>query len=72
MGTTKAKADPLFTKPEAAVELNVPIRFIERLVSERRIRFVRLGRHIRIPQSAIIEVIERGTVCERPQRRRWS
>ena len=69
MSTTMAKADPLFTKPEAAVELNVPLRFIERLVSERRIRFVRLGRHIRIPRSAIEEVIERGTVGDRPQRR---
>ncbi len=37
-------------------------RFPRRLVEERRIRFVRVGRYIRIPESAIREYIERGTV----------
>ena len=56
--------DRLLTKGEAAVARNLSARFIERLVSERRIRFVRLGRHIRIPVSAIDELIAAGTVDE--------
>jgi len=37
-------------------------RFPRRLVEERRIRFVRVGRYIRIPESAVREYIERRTV----------
>jgi excisionase family DNA binding protein len=37
-------------------------RFPRRLVEERRIRFVRVGRYIRIPESAIREYIDRRTV----------
>ena len=33
-----------------------------RLIEERRIRFVRLGRHVRIPESALREFIEGGLV----------
>jgi excisionase family DNA binding protein len=36
--------------------------FPRRLIAERRIRFVRVGRHIRIPESAIGEFIAAGTV----------
>jgi excisionase family DNA binding protein len=37
------------------------VRFPRRL-SERRVRFGRVGRHVRIPESALVEYIERGTV----------
>ncbi len=37
-------------------------RFPRRLIAERRIRFVRLGRHVRIPESALREFIDAGTV----------
>jgi excisionase family DNA binding protein len=37
-------------------------RFPRRLVEERRIRFVRVGRYIRIPESAIREYIKARTV----------
>jgi excisionase family DNA binding protein len=33
-----------------------------RLITERRIRFVRIGRHVRIPESAVSEFIRAGTV----------
>lgn len=45
--------DRLLTLEEAAAELNVPIRFVRRLVSERRIAVIRLGRHLRIARSDI-------------------
>jgi excisionase family DNA binding protein len=56
----------LLTVEEAAERLGTlqtsGVRFPRRLIAERRIRFVRLGRHVRIPESALIEYIERGTV----------
>ena len=52
----------LLTKPEAAAALNVTGRFVERLIAERRVRYVKLGRHVRIPESAIDELIESGMV----------
>lgn len=52
----------LLTIPEAAELLGTGERFPRRLVAERRIRFVKLGRHVRFPESAIRELIEQGTV----------
>ena len=52
--------EKLYTKAEAAEQLNVPVRFVERCVSQRRVRFIRLGRHIRIPESAIAELLTVG------------
>jgi excisionase family DNA binding protein len=37
-------------------------RFPRRLIAERRIRFVRVGRHVRIPASAVGEFVEAGLV----------
>ena len=54
--------DRLLTKNEAADRLNVSPRFVERCIAQRRIRFVRVGRFIRIPESAIDEFVEAGTV----------
>ena len=59
----------LLTKPEAASALNVTGRFVERLIAERRVRYVKLGRHVRIPESAIVELIESGTIDVAPWRR---
>ena len=53
---------------EVAERLGTSERFPRRLVAERRIRFVRVGRHVRIPESALDEMIEAGTV--EPVRRR--
>ena len=58
---TSATLEPLYTKPESAELLNVPLRFVERITSDHRIRFVRVGRHIRIPESAIAEFVEHAT-----------
>jgi excisionase family DNA binding protein len=37
-------------------------RFPRRLVEERRITFVKVGRHVRIPESAVEEYIAANTV----------
>ena len=54
--------DRLLTFEQAAELLNTKPRFPRRLVEERRIRFVRVGRHVRIPESALREFIHAGTV----------
>ena len=52
----------LLTAVEAAELLGTKERFIRRLVSERRIEFVRLGRHVRIPANALTAYVEAGRV----------
>jgi len=42
--------------------LNVKERFIRRLVAERRISFLKLGKFIRIPEEAVREFEEAGRV----------
>jgi excisionase family DNA binding protein len=61
--------DLLLTAEEAADRLGTGVRFTRRLIAERRIRFVRVGRHVRIPVSAIAELVEQGTVLPADQRR---
>lgn len=64
--------DRLLTLEQAAEALGTKPRFTRRLVAERRIRFTRVGRHIRIPESAVREFIEAGMVAPvtRPRIRR--
>ena len=52
----------LLTRDEAAEALRATPRFIRRLIAERRIRFVYVGRTPHIPQSAIAEYITEHTV----------
>lgn len=54
--------EQLLTVEQAADVLGTTARFPRRLIAERRIRFVRVGRHVRIPASALSEFIDRGTV----------
>lgn len=54
--------DELLTVAEAAELLKTSERFPRRLIEERRIRFVRLGRHVRIPESALRDFIAAGFV----------
>jgi excisionase family DNA binding protein len=58
----KPEADRLLTVEEAADMLNTGVRFARRLITERRIRFTHVGRHVRIPESAIRELIQAGMV----------
>ncbi|MEV0878241.1 helix-turn-helix domain-containing protein [Micromonospora echinofusca] len=52
----------LLTVAQAAKQLGTTERFPRRLIAERRIRFVKLGSHVRIPESALAEFIAAGVV----------
>jgi len=52
----------LLTVDQVAELLNTSVRYPRRLVEERRITFVKVGRHVRIPESALDEFITAGTV----------
>ena len=57
--------DPLIDKEGAARRLGVELRFITRLVAEKRISYVKVGRKIRFRQSVIEAYIEANTVSAR-------
>ncbi len=54
--------DRLLNVEEAAQVLGTTARFPRRLIAERRIRFVKIGRHVRIPESALREFVDQGVV----------
>lgn len=66
---TGEKAQPLtrtrelLTVNEVAEQLGTSTRFVRRLVSERRIAFVYLGRSVRIAQKDVDEFVDRGRVA---------
>ena len=43
--------DKLLTVEEAAARLGTSTRFVRRLVFERRITYIKVGRHVRIAES---------------------
>lgn len=52
----------LMTVDQVAEQLGTSARFPRRLIEERRITFVKVGRHVRIPESALAEFIAANTV----------
>jgi excisionase family DNA binding protein len=48
-----ARIERQLTVAQVAELLGTTERFPRRLIAERRIRFVRIGRHVRIPESAV-------------------
>jgi excisionase family DNA binding protein len=63
-------SERLLTVAEAAEVLRTSERFPRRLIAERRIRFTRIGRHVRVPESALREFIAAGLVEPITTRRR--
>ncbi|MFE0806750.1 excisionase family DNA-binding protein [Streptomyces mutabilis] len=47
---------------QVAELLGTTPRFPRRLIEERRIRYVKVGRHVRIPESAVDEFLRARTV----------
>jgi excisionase family DNA binding protein len=66
------QVERLLSVAEVAELLGTKPRFPRRLIAERRIRFVHVGRHVRIPESAVAEFIAEGVVeaVSGPRRRR--
>ncbi|WP_326597862.1 excisionase family DNA-binding protein [Streptomyces sp. NBC_01803] len=60
--------DRYLSVAEVAEVLGTTVRFPRRLIAERRITFVKVGRHVRIPESALAAYVDANTV--RPAQRR--
>jgi excisionase family DNA binding protein len=54
--------DRLLTVEQAAERLGTSVRFVRRLVFERRIAYVKLGRHVRIAAGDLDAFITAGRV----------
>jgi excisionase family DNA binding protein len=52
----------LLTVEDTAERLSTSVRFVRRLIAERRIEFVKVGRHVRISETALAEFIEAGRI----------
>jgi excisionase family DNA binding protein len=52
----------LLTVAEAADQLGTSVRFVRRLIAERRIAYVRVGRHIRIAEADLASFVAAGRV----------
>jgi excisionase family DNA binding protein len=61
--------DPLLTVEQVGELLGTGPRFPRRLIAERRIRFVKVGRHVRIPESAVVDFVNQHTVEPASRRR---
>jgi excisionase family DNA binding protein len=57
-----AASEILLTVDDAARRLGTSTRFVRRLVAERRIRYTKLGRHVRIAEGDIEAFIVAGVV----------
>lgn len=51
------------TAQEAADYLNTSVRFIRRLIAERRIAFHKVGRHVRLAVADLDAFVEAGRVA---------
>jgi excisionase family DNA binding protein len=58
--------DTLLSVEQAAERLGTSARFVRRLVFERRIAYVKLGRHVRISSRDLDAFIEAGRVDAGP------
>ncbi|WP_420076627.1 excisionase family DNA-binding protein [Streptomyces sp. JL3001] len=54
--------DRLLNVQQVAERLGTGVRFARRLIEERRITFVKVGRHVRIPESAVQAYVTAHTV----------
>jgi excisionase family DNA binding protein len=60
--TEEVRMGALLSVEEVATELGTPVRFVRRLVHERRIRFHKIGKYVRISRSDLEAFIAAGTV----------
>ncbi|HEY0694311.1 MAG TPA: helix-turn-helix domain-containing protein [Kribbella sp.] len=51
------------TVPEAADHLNTSVRFVRRLIAERRIAFHKIGRHVRLAVADLDAFAAAGRVA---------
>jgi excisionase family DNA binding protein len=58
--------DKLLTVEQAAGRLGTSVRFVRRLIAERRIAYTKLGRHVRIAAGDLEAFIAAGRVEPAP------
>jgi len=54
--------DKLLTVGGAAEFLGTSVRFVRRLIAERRIAYIRVGRHVRIAEADLASFIAAGRI----------
>ena len=54
--------DKLLTVEEAADRLGTSVRFVRRLVLERRIAYIKVGRHVRIAEADLASFVAAGRI----------
>lgn len=59
--TNHPQAERLLTVPEVAERLNTGERMARRLIAERRLPTVKVGRHVRVRSSDLEQWIENNT-----------
>lgn len=59
---SRTGVDRLLTIAAAAELLGTGERFVRRLIEERRIEFVKIGRHVRLRESSVSAYIDAGTI----------
>ncbi len=52
----------VLTIDEAAAYLKVSVRFMRRMVEERRVSFVKIGKFVRFEEAALDELVRAGRV----------
>ncbi len=53
---------PLLTVAQAGEYLGTGERFIRRLITERRIAFVKVGKYVRLERSALDALVDKGRI----------
>ena len=64
--------DRLLTVEAAAEQMSTSVRFVRRLIAERRIAYVKIGRHVRITEADIAAFIEDGRITPMDASRVWN
>jgi excisionase family DNA binding protein len=63
------KTDRLLTVADVAEELRVPERFVRRLIFEKRIRYHKVGRYVRIAPADLERLIQDSSIDPVPPSR---
>ena len=54
--------DKLLTVEQAADRLGTSMRFVRRLIAERRIAYIKVGRHVRIAEADLSRFVAGGRI----------
>jgi excisionase family DNA binding protein len=59
---TTAVTGEHYSVEEAAAYLNTSVRFVRRMISERRVTFYKVGRHVRLKRKDLEAFVQAGKV----------